>query len=143
MLLGGVVMASWGGFRNKVHTMTMASAFIGICTLALGIVPVFWIYLFIMGVTGVCMPFFNTPSMVLLQEKVEADFLGRVFGVLGMISSSMMPLGMLVFGPISDVVPIEWLLIGTGFLLFILSFFLIGNKDLIEAGKPKDIISEN
>lgn len=82
------------------------------------------------------MPIFNTPSMVLLQEKIEGDLLGRVFGVLGMISTSMMPLGMLVFGPISDIIKIEWLLIGTGILLFIQGFFLLGSKVLIEAGKP-------
>lgn len=141
MMLGGIIMASWGGFSNKIHTMTLSSFIIGICTLALGIVPIFWIYLLIMGIVGFSMPFFNTPSTVLLQEKVEENFLGRVFGVLGMISSSMMPLGMLVFGPIADLIRIEWLLIGTGFLLFIQSFFLIGNKDLIEAGKPKAKIS--
>ncbi len=82
------------------------------------------------------MPVFNTPFTVLLQQKIEGDFLGRVFGVLGMISSSMMPLGMLLFGPVSDFVKIEWLLIGTGFLLFVESFFMLGSKALIEAGKP-------
>ena len=91
-----------------------------------------------MAITGVSMPLFNTPSMVLLQEKVEADFMGRVFGVLGMVSSAMMPLGMLIFGPIADVVKIEWLLIGTGILLFFQSFLLIGSKELVEAGKPKE-----
>jgi DHA3 family macrolide efflux protein-like MFS transporter len=111
---------------------------VGICTLALGVVPIFWLYLMFMVITGISIPFFNTPSMVLLQEKVEPDFLGRVFGVMGMISSSMMPLGMLVFGPIADIIRIEWLLIGTGFLMFIQSFFLIGSKDLVEAGKPKE-----
>ena len=90
-----------------------------------------------MGLIGVAMPFFNTPSTVLLQEKVEGDYLGRVFGVLGMIATSMMPLGMLVFGPISDIIKIEWLLMGTGFLLFIQGFFLLGSKVLIEAGKPE------
>jgi len=53
-----------------------------------------------------------------------------------MISSSMMPIGMLVFGPIADIIRIEWLLIGTGIILFVQSFFLIGNKVLVEAGKP-------
>ncbi|SDI10003.1 MFS transporter [Desulfosporosinus hippei] len=135
MMLGGIIMASWGGFKNKVHTMTLASLGIGVCTFALGMIPVFWIYLIFMGLVGIAMPVFNTPSTVLLQEKVEADFLGRVFGVLGMISSSMMPLGMLLFGPLSDIIMIEWLLIGTGLLMFIQGFFLLGNKVLIEAGK--------
>ncbi|MHB1394015.1 MAG: MFS transporter [Clostridia bacterium] len=138
MIVGGMLMAYWGGFKNRIHTMTFSCTIVGICTLALGVVPIFWLYLLFMVITGVSIPFFNTPSMVLLQEKVEADFLGRVFGVMGMISSSMMPLGMLVFGPIADVIKIEWLLIGTGFLLFIQSFFLIGSKDLVEAGKPKE-----
>lgn len=143
MMFGGIIMASWGGFKNKVHTMTFSSFMVGIGTFALGLVANFWFYLFIMVMIGVSLPFFNTPSTVLLQEKVEPDFLGRVFGVLGMISSSMMPLGMLIFGPISDAIQIEWLLIGTGFLLFIQGFFLIGSKDLVEAGKAKVGIQEN
>lgn len=138
MMLGGLIIASWGGLRNRIHTMTLASLVMSVCTFALGFVPVFWMYLLIMVICGIFMPFFNTPSTVLLQEKVEPDFLGRVFGVLGMISSSMMPLGMLVFGPVADMVPIEWLLIGTGALMFIQSFFLIGSKDLVKAGEPSD-----
>lgn len=136
MMIGGGFMASWGGFKNKIHTMTLAALVMGACTFALGITPNFWIYLVFMGVVGVAMPIFNTPSTVLLQEKVEGDYLGRVFGVLGMISTSMMPLGMLIFGPIADIIDIEWLLIGTGLLMFIQGFFLIGSKVLIEAGKP-------
>lgn len=135
MIIGGIFMASWGGFKNRVHTMTLSSLMFGICTFALGIVPVFWIYLFFMAVTGIAMPIFNTPSTVLLQEKVEGDYLGRVFGVLTMISTSMMPLGMLVFGPIADVIKIEWLLIGTGILMFIQGFFLLGSKSLLIAGQ--------
>ncbi|MDO0825926.1 MFS transporter [Desulfosporosinus nitroreducens] len=136
MILGGLIMASWGGFKNRIHSMTLASLLIGVCTFALGVVPVFWIYLTIMGLAGIALPLFNTPSTVLLQEKVEANFLGRVFGVLGMIASTMLPLGMLLFGPLADIIKIEWLLIGTGLLLFIQGFFLLGNKVLIEAGKP-------
>lgn len=84
-------------------------------------------------------PIFNVPSTVLLQEKVEGDYLGRVFGVLSMISSVMMPVAMLVFGPLADIVRIELLLIVTGILLFIQAFFLIGNKVLVEAGKPDQV----
>ncbi|HOS69057.1 MAG TPA: MFS transporter [Bacillota bacterium] len=138
MILGGIVISSWGGFGNRIYTMALASFITGICTLALGVIPIFWIYLSIMGIVGTTIPLFNTPSTVLLQEKVEADFLGRIFGVLNMIASSMMPLGMLVFGPVADVVKIEWLLVGTGFVLFIQGFFLIGSKDLVEAGRAKD-----
>jgi DHA3 family macrolide efflux protein-like MFS transporter len=136
MVLGGIIIASWGGFKNKVHTMVFSTFFIGICTLALGVVSVFWLYLAVMVLTGIAIPIFNTPSMVLLQQKVEEEYLGRVFGIFGMISSSMMPFGMLLFGPLADLIRIEWLLIGTGLLLSIQSFFMLRSKVLVEAGKP-------
>lgn len=136
MMVGGGIIASWGGFKNKVYTMTLASIIMGVCTFALGIVPIFWIYLAVMGVFGVAMPIFNTPTTVLLQERVDDNYLGRIFGVFGMISTSMMPLGMLVFGPLADVIEIEWLLMGTGLFMLVLALFFIRNKRLVEAGMP-------
>lgn len=137
MMAGGGILAAWGGFRNRVHTMTLASLLFGLMTLLFGILSNFWLYLGAMAIAGVSMPFFNTPATVLLQEKVQAAFLGRVFGVMGMISSSVMPVGMLVFGPLADAVKIEWLLIVTGVLLFALSFMLVGSRSLVEAGRAK------
>lgn len=136
MMAGGGWIAAWGGFKNKVHTMAFATIIMGSCTLLLGVVPNFWIYLFFMAVFGVAVPLFNTPTTVLIQEKVDENYMGRIFGVFGMISTSMMPIGMLIFGPIADVIRIEWLLIGTGLLMLLLSMFLGRNKVLIEAGKP-------
>ncbi|MGF3104483.1 MFS transporter [Rossellomorea sp. DUT-2] len=136
MMAGGAIIASWGGFKNKIATMTFSSLIMGFCTFALGIVPVFWFYLVFMALFGVAMPIFNTPTMVLLQEKIEENYLGRVFGVMGMISTSMMPIGMLIFGPLADIIDIEWLLIGTGVLTILLSVMLGRDQVLIEAGKP-------
>jgi DHA3 family macrolide efflux protein-like MFS transporter len=72
----------------------------------------------------------------LLQEKVDPNYMGRIFGIFGMISTSMMPIGMLIFGPLSDIVEIEWLLVGTGLLIVVLALFFVGNKQLIHAGLP-------
>ncbi|ANY71230.1 MFS transporter [Paenibacillus ihbetae] len=136
MMAGGGIIASWGGFKNKVYTMAIASLVMALSTFALGIVPVFWLYLAIMAVFGIAMPVFNTPTTVMLQEKVDENYLGRIFGVFGMISTSMMPIGMLIFGPLADVVKVEWLLIGTGLLMLVLTVFFARNKRLLEAGKP-------
>lgn len=137
MLIGGLVMASWGGFRNRVHSMVLATFVLGLLTVALGIVPDFWVYLLIMGITGLTIPLFNTPATVLIQEKVEPNYLGRVFSVMAMIYSSTMPASMLFFGPLADVIDIEWMLIATGLLVFIQAFFLGGSKVMIKAGEPK------
>ncbi|MGI2328778.1 MFS transporter [Planococcus sp. YIM B11945] len=140
MMLGGGLIAYWHGFRNKIHTMALATLVIGISTLALGAIPNFVFYLIFMGVIGVAIPYFNTPSTVLLQEKIEENFLGRVFGVLVMISTSMMPLGMVLFGPLADFIKIEWLLVATGLLMLLQGLLLMRNDALVEAGKPVEEI---
>nr|WP_232436410.1 MFS transporter [Paenibacillus rubinfantis] len=136
MMAGGGLIAAWGGFKNKVHTMTLATVLMGACTFLLGVVPVFWIYLAFMALFGVAMPAFNTPTMTMIQEKVDEGYMGRIFGVFSMISTSMMPIGMLIFGPMADAIAIEWLLIATGLLILFLSIFLGRNQALLEAGKP-------
>ena len=135
MMAGGILLAYWGGFRNKMHTMIAAACMMAVGTVALGVIPVFWIYCAVMVAVGFAMPFFSTPFTVLIQRKVEEEFLGRVFGVLTMISSSMMPTGMLIFGPLSDYVNIEWMLIGTGIFMIALTIIMLRSKPLIEIGR--------
>jgi DHA3 family macrolide efflux protein-like MFS transporter len=92
-----------------------------------------------MGVLGLAMPFFNTPAMVMLQEKVEPDYMGRVFGVLSMITSIVMPVGMLVFGPLADIIAIEYMLIGTGIIMLFEGILLLKNKIIIKEGAPEPL----
>ncbi|GIP16292.1 MFS transporter [Paenibacillus montaniterrae] len=136
MMLGGAAVSTWGGFRNRIKTITAAIAWMAACTLALGVVPGFTIYLVFMGLFGVAMPFLNSPMNVIFQEKVDPNYLGRVFGIVAMISTSMMPMGMLIFGPLADFVEIELLLIITGAVLLVITLLFGRNKTLLKAGEP-------
>ncbi|HHV08706.1 MAG TPA: MFS transporter [Clostridiales bacterium] len=135
-VVGGILISVWGGFKNKAHTIVMACALFGLTGFLLGVVPNFWVYLGVMLLCGATMPLFNTPSMTLLQSKIEPDKMGRVFSVMMMFSGLAMPLGMVVFGPLGDVVRIEWLLIASGMVIFISGFALLRARSLIEIGKP-------
>jgi DHA3 family macrolide efflux protein-like MFS transporter len=135
MMLGGAVISAWGGFKNRVHTMLLATSVMAVATLALGLAPVFWLYLVFMGLFGVAVPLFNTPSAVLIQEHVEENYLGRVFSILTMLMTSVMPLGMLVFGPLAELIRIEWILLGTGALMLLYALRVLGNRRLLEAGR--------
>ena len=136
MLLGGLLMSTWGWLKNRMQTMILSLYLIGINQVLLGVVPSFWIYVAVMVVVGITLPVFNTPAMTLLQEKVDEAFLGRVFGVLSMISSGVMPLAILVLGPLADRISIEWQLIVTGILLVIQGFFLQKNRLLVQESLP-------
>ncbi|MBE7721837.1 MAG: MFS transporter [Lacrimispora celerecrescens] len=135
-VVGGILISVWGGFKNKAHTIVMACALFGLTGFLLGVVPDFWVYLGVMLACGVTMPLFNTPSMTLLQSKIEPDKMGRVFSVMMMFSGLAMPLGMVVFGPLGDVVRIEWLLIASGMVIFVSGITLLWARSLIEIGKP-------
>lgn len=136
MMLGGLLIASWQGFSNKLHTMVFSLIVSGVCIVALGLTPPFWLYLAGMALMGITMPLFNTPFTVLLQQKVDEQYLGRVFSVFTMISSSAMPLAMLAFGPLADIIQIEWMLLITGALLAGEAFLMLRNKRLMQAGLP-------
>ncbi len=136
MILGGILIGFWGGFKNRVYTMALAGFLFGIETVGLGLAPHFWVYLSVMGLAGITMPFYNTPSMVLLQSKVDPEYMGRVLSVFSMAGSVMMPIGMLLFGPLADIISINTIMLVTGIMLFLMVIPFLTSKQLKEAGNP-------
>lgn len=138
MILGGGIIGFWQGFRNRMFTIYLASLFMAVCTIGLGLSGIFWVYLVIMGVFGVALIYFNTPAVVFIQEKVEEKFMGRVFSIITMLNTSVMPLGMLLFGPLAEIVRIEWMLIVTGILMLVQLFLTLPNRTLARAGDQQE-----
>lgn len=135
-MLGGILMASWGGFQNRVRTIAFGTAAFGVFTALIGCSTQFIFYLCMLFITGVFMPMISSPSMVLLQEHVEPLKQGRVFSLVQIVGSGCVPLGMAVFGPLADAVKIEWLLIATGILMTALGFAILRDRNLKQAGEP-------
>ncbi|HOE09507.1 MAG TPA: MFS transporter [Treponemataceae bacterium] len=156
MMIGGGVIAAWGGFKNRMKTILSANTVMAFCTFALGLSPFlsrildldnsvlfgitnllpFIIYLFFMGIFGIALPLMNTPATVMLQEHIEDAYLGRVFSIYGMLAQSLMPLSMLIFGPLADAVSIELILVITGAVMLTAAVITPLNKRLMEAGEP-------
>jgi len=136
MALGGLLMSTWGGFKNR--TFTVAASFIVIAAMGvgLGLTPVFIAYSAFMLVTGVTVATGNTPAMTILQQKVEPAFMGRVFSITTMISCVVMPLGTVVFGPLSDRISLNTIIILTSVLTGVLGAYIFTDKILKEAGRP-------
>jgi DHA3 family macrolide efflux protein-like MFS transporter len=93
------------------------------------------IYLVIMFLCGIPMPMFNVPVTTLLQERIEPDVQGRVFGVMQLLTSTMLPLGMVVVGPIADVVSVELLLVISSVLLVIPGLAVYFGPDGLQADR--------
>lgn len=131
MVLGGVVLAIWGGTKNRVVMIVGSSVFFGLLSIALGLSTNLWVFFGFMFLIGLLVPFFSTPSMTLLQETVEPERQGRVFGFVGIVMAVAMPIGMIVFGPLADQFPVEVLLIAAGILMFL----VIAVAILVPAGR--------
>lgn len=146
-ILGGGLISSWGGFKNKIYTIAFACFLCGLFGVMMGIVSIanmFIIYLVMMGALGITMPLFNTPSIVILQETVEENMYGRVFSIVNMIASGIMPLSMVLFGPLADVISIEVILIISSILFMLIPLLMIKDKTIkslkkIEPNKIEDI----
>ena len=129
-IIGGIIMTTWGGFKNHFRTIGLSCILWGILFAGLGLSNVFGLYLAIMFLSGIPMPLFNVPTTTLLQEMVEPDMQGRVFGVMQLIMSTVMPVGMLIFGPIADYISIEVLLVISSGLTVIPGIWIFFNKQL-------------
>ncbi|MEG2751445.1 MAG: MFS transporter [Anaerorhabdus sp.] len=117
MVIGGILITTWGGFKNRLNTALVAGAMYGFVMIGLGISPVFIIYLICNTLIGITAPCYNTPITVTIQEKVDLDMQGRVFSFMQITTSCMLPIGMMVYGPLADVVPVETILIIAGILV--------------------------
>lgn len=127
-VIGGVLISIWGGFKNRMVTIVVSCVLFGVLTIALGFSSIFLLYLVFMLVSGFIVPFFDTAITTLLQERVDLDMQGRVFGFTQIVITAVMPFGMIIFGPMADIVKVEYLLIGTGIFMSILGVFIRYNK---------------
>lgn len=121
MVLGGLLIASWGGFKKKMNTTLFAGAFYGLMMTGLGLAPLFPVYLLCNTMIGITSPCYNAPVTVTIQEKVPREMHGRIFSFMQIATSCALPLGMTVFGPLADLLRVQWILLGSGIVVTVLS----------------------
>jgi MFS transporter, DHA3 family, macrolide efflux protein len=145
MVLGGIVVAALFAKRSRIGMIIVSSLVFGLLSIGMGLSPNIWLFFGFMFLLGLSVPFFSTPSTTLLQESVEPERQGRVFGFLGIVMALAMPLGMVVFGPLADVLPIEWLLVGSGVLTFVVlaaAVWLPAGRRAIAAARAASRVSD-
>ncbi len=104
ILLGGLALSVWGGFKRKVYTLLMGIIGIGIGVTITGFLPanMFFAAIGSVFVIGLTIPMADGPIMAIFQTTVAPEMQGRVFALLGSLISLSSPLGLAVAGPVSD-----------------------------------------
>ena len=130
MLAGGLLMSIWGGFKSRVTTICVGLIAFGSLAIGMGLSKQFALYLTLMIIYGVAITMVQTATTTLIQEKAETSMQGRVFGLLGAMYSGFLPVGMAIFGPMADGIPLQWIMVGSGIALIVLSIFVCTNKEM-------------
>jgi DHA3 family macrolide efflux protein-like MFS transporter len=131
MVAGGALMAIFAAKINRIYAIIGTSVMFGVLAMAMGFTTNLILFYILFFVIGIVVPAFSTSAMTLLQETVEPERQGRVFGFVGIVMSVAMPLGMAVLGPLADVVSVEILLIVSGSATVLIALIAI----TVPAGK--------
>ena len=121
MIAGGLLTGLWGGSLRRGRMLAAALTAFGAMAVCMGLCRSFVPYLICMLLYGVALTGVQTTITTMLQGQAERAVQGRVFGLMSALYASCYPAGMALFGPLSDHVPLEGMMIASGTALIVLA----------------------
>jgi DHA3 family macrolide efflux protein-like MFS transporter len=129
-MLGGIIVAWFGKYKNDFTILSFSLFLIGFFNALLGVSNYFILFLIIMFIIGVFMSFVNSAQISIFQKKVDENMQGRIFSFVQIVCTIGLPVGMIIFGPISDIVNLKFVFIFTGLCLSLLGFIIMKSKKI-------------
>lgn len=150
MLVGGLVLSAWGGFKKRIVTSMVGLVGLGLFFGTIGFLPsnLFTLALFVMFGAAFMNPIVNGPVLAIIQAAVAPEMQGRVFTLIGSLSGAMAPLGLIIAGPVADKFGVQtWYMLGgiTCALIGVFGFFIpavMNLEDDRKAAEAKETVKE-
>jgi len=110
MVLGGLLLGIWGGFKHRIWTIGFAMCGLGLCFIAVSQLETnqFNIFLAIFFVLSMMIPMIDGPFLAILQAHIPPDYQGRVLTLTSSLLNLTTPIGLSVAGPLSDHIGIRF-----------------------------------
>jgi len=115
LIVGGLALGAWGGFRKRIVTTLTAMIALGVSVIAVGLTPAssFLWTLVSMSCAGLIVPLVNGPVYAILQSTIAPDYQGRVFSLVASLAAGAAPLGLIMAAPVAEIVGVGmWYLAG-------------------------------
>ena len=114
----------------------------GVGTLMFALAPASAIFMAVGGalLIGFMMPMAMGPFFAVIQSTVEPDMQARVFSLLSSVGTGIVPIGLMIAGPVADRVGIQaWFLLGGILCIFmgITGFFIPAVMNMEKQGNPQ------
>ncbi len=144
VVLGGLLLSVWGGFRKRMHTSLVGILGMAAGVTLIGLASEHGYYLALAGgfVAAFFNPIANGPLFAVVQGAVAPDMQGRVFTLIGSAASFMSPVGLMIAGPMADALGVQtWFLMGAVAMVLLgtAAFFIPAIIDF-EKGHPKEAV---
>jgi DHA3 family macrolide efflux protein-like MFS transporter len=142
-LVGGLLLAVWGGFRRKITTATMG-VFGGAAGMALvGLAPANGLVIAVSGIfiAGLMSVLTNGPTFAMLQTVVDENMQGRVISLVISLANAFTPLGLVISGPLAEVNGVQtWFFLTAAAFIFA-GVYILRSEDVrtIEDQKAKAV----
>ena len=115
MIVGGLVLSVWGGFKSRIKTAFTALIFASLGILVFSQTPstLFLVAVASIFVFGVMNSIANSSFFAALQTLVPPHVQGRVFTLIMASSTIAQPVGLAIAGPVAEYFSIRsWFLVG-------------------------------
>jgi MFS transporter, DHA3 family, macrolide efflux protein len=130
---GGLLLSLWGGFKRRIYTTLMGLVGMGIGVLLVGLTPSSLLPLAIgsLFLVGAMLPLADGPIHAILQASVSPEMQGRVFMLLGSLASLIAPLGLMVAGPLAEVLGVRFWFVTGGILVLLIGIAAMFSRTLL------------
>ncbi len=132
IVIGGVLLGIWGGFKRKVFTSGLGILGMGVGVLLIGIAPspLFWMALVGSWMVGFMGPLANGPLFAIIQAKVDPNKQGRVMTMMSSFATAMTPIGMILAGPLADRYGIQLWFVASAVICLLMAIGLIAIREV-------------
>jgi len=122
VILGGLLLGVWGGFKRKIVTSILGLLGFGAGLFVVGIAPSTLFYMAVAGMfaVGFMLPIINGPALAICQAAIDPKMQGRVFSLIGSLSSAMSPIGLAVAGPLANYTSVNTWFMAAGVVTLVL-----------------------
>jgi DHA3 family macrolide efflux protein-like MFS transporter len=104
LIAGTLVLTAWGGPRRKVAGVLLFTAIGGVALMAHSLAPSVLLIAIVAPLFLFTLPIVNGSLTTILQTTVDSGSLGRVMGLARTVWQAATPLGVLIAGPLADLV---------------------------------------
>lgn len=119
MLIGSFAVGIFGKTKDRMPWIIAAYLIVGLSIGGSGFLPGnmngFWVFLVLNVFAGIVLQIYTTMNMAITQQSFEAQYLGRVMGIVSALMSIAGPVGLIFAAPVAESIGVQNMLVIAGF----------------------------